>query len=65
MTVLTDFTFTVHKNDFVKSAANLNKVAQELGAKQCTGNEHIAKVSIVGAGMRVHMLAWQAKCSRH
>ena len=25
-----------------------------MGAKQCTGNEHIAKVSIVGAGMRSH-----------
>ena len=50
----TDFTFTVHKNDFVKAQQILNKVAQELGAKQCTGNEHIAKVSIVGAGMRSH-----------
>lgn len=50
----TDFTFTVHKNDYVKAQAILAKVGAELGAKQCTGDEHIAKVAIVGAGMRSH-----------
>lgn len=50
----TDFTFTVHKNDYVKAQAILAKVGAELGAKHCSGDEHIAKVAIVGAGMRSH-----------
>jgi aspartate kinase len=50
----TDFTFTVHKNDYAKARQILCKTAEAMGAKQCTGDEHIAKVAIVGAGMRSH-----------
>ncbi len=50
----TDFTFTVHKNDYAKARNILCKTGETLGAKQCTGDENIAKVAIVGAGMRSH-----------
>lgn len=50
----TDFTFTVHKNDYAKARQILCKAAESMGAKQCTGEENIAKVAIVGAGMRSH-----------
>lgn len=50
----TDFTFTVHKNDYAKARQILCKTAETMGAKQCTGDENIAKVAIVGAGMRSH-----------
>ncbi len=50
----TDFTFTVHKNDYAKAKDILCQTGKALGAKQCTGNENIAKVAIVGAGMRSH-----------
>lgn len=50
----TDFTFTVHKNDYAKARQILCKTAETMSAKQCTGDEHIAKVAIVGAGMRSH-----------
>ena len=50
----TDFTFTVHKNDYTKAQEILCKTGEALGAKQCTGNENIAKIAIVGAGMRSH-----------
>ena len=50
----TDFTFTVHKNDYAKACQILSNTAQSMGATHCTGDEGIAKVSIVGAGMRSH-----------
>lgn len=50
----TDFTFTIHKNDYAKARQILCKTAETMGAKQCTGDESIAKVAIVGAGMRSH-----------
>ncbi|ANG61624.1 aspartate kinase [Marinobacterium aestuarii] len=50
----TDFTFTVHRNDFVKAEAILRQVCAELGAREVVGNNKIAKVSIVGVGMRSH-----------
>ncbi|MDP6967522.1 MAG: aspartate kinase [Gammaproteobacteria bacterium] len=51
---LTDFTFTVHRNDFSKAQTVLEKVAKELGANGTEGADNIAKVSIVGVGMRSH-----------
>lgn len=51
----TDFTFTVHRNDYQKSKQILEKVCQELGAKQVTGDDGIVKVSIVGVGMCSHV----------
>ncbi|MCK4840422.1 MAG: aspartate kinase [Methylococcales bacterium] len=50
----TDFTFTVHRNDYQRTKDILNTVCTELGAKQVTGDDNIVKVSIVGVGMRSH-----------
>jgi len=51
---LTDFTFTVHRNDFDRAKSILTERAQELEAKGVKGDNKIAKVSIVGVGMRSH-----------
>jgi len=50
----TDFTFTVHRNDYQKTKAVLEEVCETLGAKQVTGDDSIVKISIVGVGMRSH-----------
>jgi len=50
----TDFTFTVHRNDLDKAKEILSAVAKEVGAKEVIGDANIAKVSIVGVGMRSH-----------
>lgn len=50
----TDFTFTVHRDEFDNAKKVLNDIAQELGAQAVTGNEKIAKISLVGVGMRSH-----------
>ena len=50
----TDFTFTVHRNDFQQAKELLEASAAELGARQVTGDNTIAKVSLVGVGMRSH-----------
>ncbi|KAF3977179.1 MAG: aspartate kinase [Methylococcales symbiont of Iophon sp. n. MRB-2018] len=50
----TDFTFTVHRNDYQKSKEVLEQVCRDLGAKQVTGDDSIVKISIVGVGMRSH-----------
>ncbi|MBQ0756886.1 MAG: aspartate kinase [Amphritea sp.] len=50
----TDFTFTVHRNDFSVAEEILQQVKEELGAREVVGNNKIAKVSIVGVGMRSH-----------
>ncbi len=50
----TDFTFTVHRNDYDKAEQVLHQVVKELGAREAVGNSRIAKVSIVGVGMRSH-----------
>lgn len=51
----TDFTFTVHKNEMKKALAILNdKVQNHIGAREINGDDNIAKVSIVGVGMRSH-----------
>lgn len=49
----TDFTFTVHQNDFEKALDITTKTCDTLGAK-VVGNKRIAKVSIIGVGMRSH-----------
>ncbi len=52
---ITDFSFTVHRNDFVKALAILNdKVKPAVNAKSVLGDNKSAKVSIVGIGMRSH-----------
>ncbi len=50
----TDFTFTVHKNDFERATDVMRAVSAELGAKGVSGSTEIAKVSVVGVGMRSH-----------
>ncbi|MDQ0125898.1 aspartate kinase [Pseudomonas lini] len=50
----TDFTFTVHRNDYQAAQTVLEKTAGELGAREVIGDTKIAKVSIVGVGMRSH-----------
>ncbi|MDX1518801.1 MAG: aspartate kinase [Gammaproteobacteria bacterium] len=50
----TDFTFTVHRNDFARARKILDKIAGELGAKEVKGDEEIVKISVVGVGMRSH-----------
>lgn len=49
-----DITFTVHRNDLANAEAILKKTAQELGAREVVTDAKIAKVSIVGVGMRSH-----------
>ena len=50
----TDFTFTVHRNDYQKTLDILNKVSAELGAREVSGDDKIVKISLVGVGMRSH-----------
>lgn len=52
----TDFSFTVNQTDFQRALELLReKVAPQLGAAEVVGNPNIAKVSIVGIGMRSHV----------
>ena len=50
----TDFTFTVHRNDYDKTVAILNDVATDLAAREVSGDDSIVKISLVGVGMRSH-----------
>ena len=51
----TDFTFTVHKRDLTKTIKILNdKVKDKINAREVVGDEKIAKLSLVGVGMRSH-----------
>ena len=50
----TDFTFTVHRNDFTKAMDILKKVQSTIGAREVKGDDKTAKVSLVGVGMRSH-----------
>ena len=50
----TDFTFTIHRNDYQKTLDILNKVSSELGAREVNGDNKIVKISLVGVGMRSH-----------
>jgi aspartate kinase len=51
---LTDLTFTVPKIDFKKTMTTIKKIAKEIKAERVMGDENIAKVSIIGLGMRNH-----------
>jgi len=50
----TDFTFTVHRNDYDRALEILKGTAAELSARQVLGDGHIVKISLVGVGMRNH-----------
>ncbi len=49
-----DFTFTVQRNDYVRAMEILDGVARDLNATKVVGDTHIAKLSLVGMGMRSH-----------
>ena len=51
----TDFTFTVHKNELNKALDILRNIQGHIGAREIAGDDKIAKVSIVGVGMRSHV----------
>lgn len=52
----TDFSFTVHRNEFSKAMEILkNKVQKHIGAADVVGDDKTAKVSVVGVGMRSHV----------
>ena len=50
----TDFTFTVHRNDYEKALEILTSVSRELKAREVNGDNKIVKISLVGVGMRSH-----------
>lgn len=50
----TDFTFTVHRNDYERTLEILQTQTAELGAREVSGDLKIAKLSLVGIGMRSH-----------
>lgn len=52
---LTDFSFTVHRNEF-NNTLNIirEKIQPHIGARDVIGGDRIAKVSVVGVGMRSH-----------
>jgi aspartate kinase len=50
----TDFTFTVHRNDYKKALGILQGLAPSLGMREVRGDDQIVKVSIIGVGMRSH-----------
>jgi aspartate kinase len=52
---MTDLSFTVHRGDYAKAMKLLkNQVQPHIKCRDVTGDERIAKVSIVGMGMRSH-----------
>ncbi len=52
---LTDFSFTVHRNEFARAQELLQKVKTHIGARDIVSDAHICKVSMVGVGMRSHV----------
>ncbi len=51
---LTNFAFTVHRNDFKIASEILDRLCQELGAIAVQSDDKVVKVSLVGIGMRSH-----------
>jgi aspartate kinase len=52
---MTDFSFTVHRNEYERAMQILEKkVKPAIKARGIEGDDHIAKVSLVGIGMRTH-----------
>jgi len=52
---LTDLTFTVPKADFRKAMKIVQRLGKEIGCERVMGDENIAKVSLIGLGMRNHV----------
>jgi aspartate kinase len=51
----TDFSFTVPRGEYAKATAILDQVKGHIGARELIGDNRIAKVSVVGVGMRSHV----------
>ncbi|MQM39499.1 Aspartate kinase [wastewater metagenome] len=51
---LTDFTFTVHRNEYENALKILREQAEQLNVREVYGDTSIVKLSIVGVGMRSH-----------
>jgi aspartate kinase len=52
---MTDFSFTVHRNEYKRAMQILEtQVKPAIGARGIVGDDRIAKVSLVGIGMRTH-----------
>jgi aspartate kinase len=51
---LTDMTFTVPRNDYERALEIVGRLAEKIGAEKVAGDPGIAKVSIIGLGMRNH-----------
>ena len=51
---MTDLTFTVAKNDYKAAMEISQQTAKEIEAEEVLGDENIAKISVVGVGMRSH-----------
>lgn len=51
---LTDVSFTVHRNDYQKALQILEPIQKHIKAREIIGGDKIAKVSVVGVGMRSH-----------
>lgn len=51
---ITDMTFTVPRPDYDRAMKIVEEVARDIGAERVSGSKDIAKVSIVGVGMRNH-----------
>ncbi|MDO9463037.1 MAG: aspartate kinase [Deltaproteobacteria bacterium] len=52
---LTDLTFTVPRTDFKKAMEIVQRLGKEIGCERVMGDENIAKVSLIGLGMRNHV----------
>ena len=50
----TDFTFTVHRNDYARTLQIVREGTSRWGASEVTGDDRIVKISLVGVGMRSH-----------
>ena len=50
----TDFTFTVNRNDYATALRVLKETAEQLSAREVSGDQAIVKLSLVGVGMRSH-----------
>ena len=50
----TDFTFTVHRNDFARTLQIVRELSSQWGSSEVTGDDRIVKISLVGVGMRSH-----------
>ena len=50
----TDFTFTVRREDYDQAMGILESIARDIGAREVSGDNKIAKLSMVGVGMRSH-----------